>query len=66
MTTEEYIYSLERENKRLISEGKTMRKALEDIEQMEPGLLDSDSSCDMSAVVAGNALAALVSTGQNS
>ena len=38
---------------------KGLRKALKDIEQMEPGLVDGDSSCDMSAVVAGMALAAL-------
>ncbi len=37
------------------------KKALEEIEQMAPGLIDGDSSCDMLAIVAGMALSELPS-----
>ena len=59
------IERLEGEISRLTTENKTMRKALEDIEQMEPSLIDADSSCDMSAIVSGMALASLSKDGES-
>lgn len=55
----EWVLIRREDYERVVIEYKTMCKALEDIELMEPGLLDGDSSCDMSAVVAGNTLATL-------